>query len=242
MMRISSTFSASPLLSPRTADYVSALIREGDKFDYCRWLQGVREEEAQAKRTQQTSTFGKIVAKEIDFSIASRQACPSSTRLVRHVAISKGISRLNQDCAETNSAARIRRRLAKIRDAWEDFQANRNRDAVYGYLEAVFAIVTHYKVRRKTRKLLRHAFGFAHLSFDKNADPFSAVIRCTSGNTVDAKMVSKWARALRYAAHSKVHSTRLRRFMKEAGGVNACASLYARRCKRGNRRSPRDRN
>jgi hypothetical protein len=171
MMRISSTFSAPPLLPPRTANYVSALIREGDKFDYCRWLQGVREEEAQAKRTQQTSTFGKIVAKEIDFSIASRQACPSSTRLVRHVAISKGISRLNQDCAETNSAARIRR-LEKIRDAWEDFQVNRNRDAVYGYLEAVFAIVTHYKVRRKTKKLLRHAFKFVGLPFDKNADPF----------------------------------------------------------------------
>jgi hypothetical protein len=48
MMQISSTFSASPLLSPRTADYVSALIREGDKFDYYRWLQQVRGEEARA--------------------------------------------------------------------------------------------------------------------------------------------------------------------------------------------------
>ena len=50
MMRISSTFRAAPMLSPRTADYVSALIREGDNFDYAGWLQQVRAEEARAKR------------------------------------------------------------------------------------------------------------------------------------------------------------------------------------------------
>ena len=33
-------------LSPRTASYIDALIREGDKFDYSKWLQRVREEEA----------------------------------------------------------------------------------------------------------------------------------------------------------------------------------------------------
>jgi hypothetical protein len=47
---------------------------------------------------------------------------------------------------------------------------------------------------------------------------------------------------LRYVAHCKIPRMRLKTFMKEAGGVNACASLYARRCKRDNRRSPRDRN
>jgi hypothetical protein len=39
-----------------------------------------------------------------------------------------------------------------------------------------------------------------------------------------------------------VSPTQLKKFMKEADGVNACASLYARRCKRDNRRSPRGRN
>jgi hypothetical protein len=99
---------------------------------------------------------------------------------------------------------------------------------VYGYLEAVFAIVAHYKVRRKTNKLLRHAFEFAELPFDKNADPFTAVIRCTCDGSVDNKTISKWARALRYAAHCKVPRIRLKKFMKEAGGVNACADEYAR--------------
>ena len=91
----------------------------------------------------------------------SRQSCPTSMRLARYVAISKGMSRLNQGRAVTVSAARIRRWFEKVRDAWDDFQASRARDAVYGYLEAVFAIVEHYKVRRRTTRLRRHAFRFA---------------------------------------------------------------------------------
>ena len=68
----------------------------------------------------------------------------------------------------------------------------------------------------------------ADLPFDKYADPFTAVIRCTSGDGVDSKTISKWARALRYVAHRKEPRTRLKTFMKEAGGVNACADLYAK--------------
>jgi hypothetical protein len=97
------------------------------------------------------------------------------------------------------------------------------------YPEAVFAMVQHYKVRRKTKKVLRHAFKFAGLPFDRNAEPFTTVIRCTSADNIDSKTISKWARALRYVAWRKDRGTPLKRFMKEAGGVNACADQYAQR-------------
>jgi hypothetical protein len=42
-----------------------------------------------------------------------------------------------------NSEIRIRRGLEKVRYSWDNFQVSRARDAVYGYLEAVFAIVDH---------------------------------------------------------------------------------------------------
>ena len=231
MMQISSTFSAPPLVSPRTADYVAALIREGDNFDYAGWLQQVRAEDAQAQQSQRTSTSRKTVAKEIAPPNArpdSWRTWPTSMRLARHVAILKGMSQLNQGCAGTTSAARIRRWFEKIRDVWNRFQTSRARDAVYAYLEAVFAIVTHYKVRRKTKKLLRHAFKFAELPFDRNADPFTEVIRCTCADLADSKAISKWARALRYVARCKEPRIRLKKFMKEAGGVNACADGYAK--------------
>jgi hypothetical protein len=104
-----------------------------------------------------------------------------------------------------------------------------------GNLEAVFAIVALYKVRRRTNRLLRHAFKFAHLPFEKHADPFAAVIRCTCGGLADNKTISKWARALRYVARRKKPRMRLKAFMKGAGGVNACADRYAKYFRRGGR-------
>jgi hypothetical protein len=106
---------------------------------------------------------------------------------------------------------------------------------VYGYLGAVFDTVMHYKMGRRTKKLLRQAFTFADLPFDITADPFSAVIRCTCDDNIDSNTISKRARALRYAARSKEPAVRLRTFMKRAGGVNACADLYARYFGRGGR-------
>jgi hypothetical protein len=53
----------------------------------------------------------------------------------------------------------------------------------------------HYKVRRRTKKLLRHSFKFAGQFLDKNANPFTAVIRCTCNDSIDSKPISKWARA-----------------------------------------------
>jgi hypothetical protein len=69
-------------LSPRTAEYVAALMREGDNFDYDKWFQGVREEEAQAKKVPATFTSGKIAATEIGNPISVsgyRWALPNRT-------------------------------------------------------------------------------------------------------------------------------------------------------------------
>jgi hypothetical protein len=143
-------------------------------------------------------------------------------------------TRLHNEPRNKTPKARLRRLLEKVRDAWDDFQASRARDAVYGYLEAVFAIVEHYKVRRRTKKLLRQAFEFANLPFDRKADPFTTVIRCTCDDNADTKTINKWARALRYVAQCKKPRTRLKTFMTDIGGVNACAAAYAKLKRRRN--------
>ena len=215
------------LMSPRTAKYVEALMREGDNFDCQKWLQQVREEEAQVKRA--FSVPGEHAATEIATPSSTsnfRNPVPNAGRAVvlKAVPVSRPIWRLHRE----GTSKGPKRWLEKVRDAWDDFQANRARDAVYGYLEAVFAIVEHYKARRRTKKLLRHAFKFANLPFDKNADPFTVVIRCTGGGAADNKTISKWARALRYASRRKKPEMRLKAFMKDAGGVNACAAGYSK--------------
>ena len=90
------------------------------------------------------------------------------------------------------------------------------------------------KVRRRTNRLLRHAFKFANLPFSQHADAFTAVVRCTSDDSFDSRTISKWARALRYVAKCKRPRTPLKRFMKEMGGVNACAAAYAKTQARSN--------
>jgi hypothetical protein len=240
MMPISSPFRNQSLMSARTAKYVEAMIRQGDGFDYDMWLKRVREEEAQAKQLSAASGSGHAgaigqMANPVSKS-ANHDASPHSARaLLRPIPVSRVLSRSARKMSDEQPKARIRRWLENVQIAWDEFQANRARDAVYDYLQAVFAIVMHFKVRRRTKRLLQHAFEFADLSFDKNADPFTAVIRCTCGGVADNKTISKWARALRYSARCKEPGTQLKAFIKAAGGVNACAARYAKYFGRGGR-------
>ena len=238
MTKTSSADSAA-LMSPRTLKYIDALTQDGDYFDYDQWLRRVREEEAQATQVLTAITCREVVAAQVDDPINtldSQDTRPSLGSVpIRKPALSpRALRRPHHQAESKTPKARLMGWLERISSAWDDFQTSRTRDAVYGYLDAVFAIVEHYRVRRRTKRLLRHAFKFAGLSFDKNADPFTAVIRCTSED-IDSKTVSKWARALRYVAHCDVPRTRLKTFMKEAGGVNACADRYAKYLRRSRR-------
>jgi len=228
------------MLSSRTAKYIEALNRDGDNFDYKRWLQSVREEGSKAKQISAVITSGEPAVSVIgnlpktsDRGDARISAAPAV--VAKPASVLAAFGRPGHQVGNETPEARLRRRLKKVCQAWGAFQESRARDAVYRYLGAVFGIVVHYKVRRKTDRLLRHAFEFADLPLDKNADSFAAVIRCTSDDTVDSKTISKWARALRYVAYCLVPRTQLKAFMKEAGGVNACADRYARYYGRGRR-------
>jgi hypothetical protein len=224
---------AGALMSPRTAKYVEALFREGDAFDCNKWLQRVREEEAEAKQILAASASGEPAPIQIKCPISTSNFPNASSpgAVIKSALVPRAIWRLHHKAISNGPTWALK----KISAAWGEFQASRARDAVYAYLEAVFAIVMHYKVRRRTKRLLRQAFSFSDLPIDKKADPFTAVIRCTSGGAADNKMISKWARALRYSARCKEPGTRLKAFMKAAGGVNACATRYAKLKQRPNR-------
>ena len=227
-------------MSPRTAKYVEAIIREGDNFDYCKWLQRFRDEEVQAKQVSEASASPQAVPGQIGNRPSTFDNPDTSVRPAPRLMVNLRplpISQFTLKLQDRTVKAQLIRWLEKVADAWHEFQASRARDAVYSYLEAVFAIVEYSRTRRRTKRLLRHAFKFANLPFDKNADPFTAVIRCTCDENFDSKTISKWARALRYVAHCKKPQTRLKTFMKEAGGVNACATRYAKLKRRRNRQN-----
>ena len=226
------------LLSPRTAKYVDAMIREGDNFDYRRWLRRVQEEETQASRTPAPFSWGESVASEMGDQYNTPDhldAWANSVPVLQAKLALRALRRSDQKATRGSPEDRLRQRLVMVCNAWDDFQECRKRDAVYGYLKAVFALVMDHKGQRRTKRLLRGAFQFAGLSDDRNADPFTTVIRCTCERDVDNKTISKWARALRYVAYCKVPRMRLRTFMKKMGGVNSCADRWAQCFGRGGR-------
>jgi len=215
------------MLPSRTAKYVEAMNREGDNFDYNKWIQGVREEEAEA------ISFGETMASatgNLTDTPDLRDAWVNSGLVpqAKSTQVPSAVYRLDQKIREKSPQDRLRRRLMRVSDAFDEFQESRVRDAVFKYLAVVFAVVVDHKGRRRTRRLVRRAFQFAGLPFDKNADPFAAVIRCTCERKVDNKSISKWARALRYVAYCKKPRTPLKTFVKTMGGVNGCAERYAK--------------
>jgi hypothetical protein len=138
----------------------------------------VREEEAEAKQFSAGFRSG-----DVDRAPIEDRTAPSDNRfpalIAKRVPAPRATRRSTFNLRDNTPKAQLQRWLEKVCVAWDDFQANRARDAIYDYLEAVFAIVMHFKMRQRTKKLLRRAFSFADLRFDKNADPFTAVIRCT---------------------------------------------------------------
>jgi hypothetical protein len=132
------------------------------------------------------------------------------------------------------SSAAMRQDLERVRNAWEDAQCSRDRDAIYGYLTAVYGLVAWWTAEGREVDRARRALRLQRLQVSDREDPFAAVIRCTADpGKADKRTRSKWSRALRYAAGYKLDSEALDRFIRRMGGINACAARFTRYLGRG---------
>ena len=101
---------------------------------------------------------------------------------------------------------------------------------MYFYLEAVFAVVTHWQQLNCAMKNSRAALRLQHDAPQMKPEPFGIVIFCTADlDVADAKTRSKWSRVLRYARKAKPGDRRLTDFIKSNGGINECARRFARK-------------
>jgi hypothetical protein len=118
---------------------------------------------------------------------------------------------------------------AVLRTAWEECQANRERDAIYIYLIAVFDLVAWWAAENRAVERAHKALRLPHLDPFGHDEPFAAIIRGTADTAkVDKRTRSKWSRALRYAMSCKPLDEPLDRFVKRKGGINRCASRFTR--------------
>jgi hypothetical protein len=123
------------------------------------------------------------------------------------------------------SSAALRQDLQRVRNAWEDVQANRDRNAIYAYLSAVYGLVSWWAAEERAIDRARRALRLQRLEVSGREDPFAAIIRCTSDPAkADKRTRSKWSRVMRYAAVYKPDSEPLDQFVRRKGGINACAA------------------
>jgi len=139
------------------------------------------------------------------------------------------LSQCAQKDAIPYSQEALRQDLTRVRVAWEDAQSSRNRDAIYGYLTAVYGLVAWWAAEGQEINRARRALRSQRLEVSGLEDPFAAIIRCTADPAkADKRTRSKWSRVMRYAAMYKPNSNRLDRFIKSKGGINACAARFSR--------------
>ena len=128
------------------------------------------------------------------------------------------------------SSAAMRQDLERLRGIWDDCQANRDRNAIYAYLTAVYGLVAVWTAEGREIDRARRALRLQRLEVSDREDPFAAIIRCTADPAkADKRTRSKWSRALRYAAGYKLDSEPLGRFIRRRGGINPCAAWFSRR-------------
>jgi hypothetical protein len=134
----------------------------------------------------------------------------------------------------------LRQDLMRVRNAWDESQARRERDAIYTYLTAVFELVAWWMAENRALERARKALRLQNIWASDNVEPFAAIIQCTADPLkVDRRTRSKWSRALRYALAYKVASEPLDKFIKSKGGINECASQCGRCLSRSTPWNPR---
>jgi hypothetical protein len=122
----------------------------------------------------------------------------------------------------------LKQDLLRVRNAWDESQARRERDAIYTYLTAVFQLVAWWSAEKRALQCAQKALQLRHIIPFDQEEPFAAIIRCTADPAkVDKRTRSKWSRALRWALYHKSPSEPLDRFMRRKGGINSCAAKFA---------------
>jgi plasmid stabilization system protein ParE len=127
----------------------------------------------------------------------------------------------------------LRQDLLRLRNAWNECQARRDRDAIYGYLTAVFNLVAWWAVENRALERACKALRLQNIRPSNHDEPFASLIRCTADpRKVDRRTRSKWSRVLRYVVAHKPHLEPLEQFIKRKGGINECATRSARHHRR----------
>jgi hypothetical protein len=151
------------------------------------------------------------------FAPTSRDRRPLPIRQVRAVK--------SPACPDDPLTQMVKNDLAQAAEARRIYQSTRSRDAVYSFLNTIFAIGRRWKAGNRIAQCCRLA-----LELQENPPPmypevFACLIFCAGQR--DDKTRSRWSCLLRVAeAH---RATSIQKFVKAHGGINLTARMSRNR-------------
>ena len=99
---------------------------------------------------------------------------------MQRIALSSSIRTAKSEAEIPYFDAALNQDLMRVRVAWEDAQSSRSRDAIYGYLTAVYTLVTWWAAEGQDVVRAKRTVRLNGLNVLTQEDPFAAVIRCTA--------------------------------------------------------------
>jgi hypothetical protein len=112
--------------------------------------------------------------------------------------------------------------LARVLEAWKQYQSTRARAGVYILLDQVYEIGLRWKKDDCPKKYSSLMLKMQHDPIDMKPEPFAVLLYCAG--VVDAKDRSKFSRVLRVAEAHK--ATSVKAFAQKRGGINKVAEMF----------------
>jgi hypothetical protein len=119
-----------------------------------------------------------------------------------------------------------RKQLDKLRGAANRMKASRSRRRVYQFLSAVYRTYWLWSKRGTAQKRIKALASASSAPHRKHRHAFRTMLD-TAGCSPEAKVLSRWTRALEYALDRDIRPSRLQQLFKHNGGIAGCARLAA---------------
>jgi len=119
--------------------------------------------------------------------------------------------------------------LERLESEYWAYQEKRDREAVFGYLNAILETITWWHHAGRAKEYAQQALRLQRPPIPKIRNPVAALIYCSSDREkIDFKTRSKWARLLTYAKVFKDPDESLVDFVRRRRGINRTVRRYSR--------------
>jgi hypothetical protein len=118
--------------------------------------------------------------------------------------------------------------LFKLCAAAGRMKASRTRHSAYHFLSVVYRTYWRWSERRIAHKKIKALAAASSVQYRKHHHAFRTMLDAADCSP-EAKVLSRWTRAMEYALDMDINPGNLQHFLKRNGGIAGCGRLAAKR-------------